>query len=380
MRVALVHDWLTGMRGGERCLEVFCELFPDATVFTLVHVPGTVSEGIEKTRIHASRLSRLPGISRHYRMLLPIFPALVERFDLRGYDLILSSSHCVAKGVRVPQGALHVSYIYTPMRYVWDLYEDYFGPGRASLLHRGLMAVLRRRLQRWDVSVAGRVDHFVAISRHVADRVKRHYGRDASVIYPPVEVSRFHLGQGRGGFYLVVSAFAPYKRLDLAIGACNALRRPLKIVGGGQDEQKLRAMAGPTVEFLGPRSDKEVAVLYADCRALLFPGVEDFGITPLEAMASGRPVIAFAKGGALETIIPLGVTAGAHAQAPTGVFFESQTAESLAAAIERFEANSTRFEPKALRERALAFDRQVFKQRITSFISARWTEHVKGRG
>jgi glycosyltransferase involved in cell wall biosynthesis len=379
MRVALVHDWLTGMRGGERCLEVFCELFPDATLFTLVHVPGSVSGRIERMRIRASALSRLPGVSRRYRMLLPLFPRVIERFDLAGYDLILSSSHCVAKGVRVPPGALHISYIFTPMRYVWDLYDDYFGPGRASPLRRGVMAMLRPRLQRWDVAVAARVHHFVAISRYIADRVKRHYGREASVVYPPVDTARFHLGQGCGEFYLAVSAFAPYKRLDLAIQACNLLRRPLKIVGAGQDERKLRALAGPTVEFLGPRSDVEIADLYPRCRALLFPGVEDFGITPLEAMASGRPVIAYGRGGALETVLPLNPVA-TRAPRPTGVFFDEQSVEALVAAIQQFEANGDRFDAKALREHALGFDRQVFKDRIEAFVAARWATHVNRRG
>ncbi len=389
MRVALVHDWLTGMRGGERCLEVFCELFPHATLFTLIHLPGRVSERIAQTRIRASALNRLPGVSRHYRVLLPFFPMIVERFDLRGYNLILSSSHCVAKGVRVPPGALHISYIYTPMRYVWDLFDDYFGPGRAGAMQRCVMAMLRGRLQRWDAESAGRVHHFVAISRYVEGRVRRHYGREASVIYPPVDTSRFRLGRGDGGFYLVVSAFAPYKRIDLAIRACNLLRRPLKVVGGGQDERKLRTLAGPTVEFLGVRSDEEVAALYADCSALLFPGVEDFGITPLEAMASGRPVIAFAEGGALETIVPFmeearpttdnGQLMGLGSRAPTGVLFAEQTVESLAAAIERFEANSARFERKALRDHAMAFNRDVFKRKMASFVNTRWEEHVKVR-
>jgi glycosyltransferase involved in cell wall biosynthesis len=377
MRVALVHDWLTGMRGGERCLEVFCELFPDATLFTLIHVPGSVSERIEHMRIRASALSRLPGVSRRYRMLLPLFPRVIERFDLAGYDLILSSSHCVAKGVRVPPGALHISYIFTPMRYVWDLYDDYFGPGQASPLRRGVMAMLRPWLQRWDVAGAARVHHFVAISQYIAERVKRHYGREASVIHPPVDAARFRLGQGNGEFYLIVSAFAPYKRLDLAIQACNALRRPLKIVGAGQDERKLRALAGPTVECLGPRSDAEIANLYSRCRALLFPGMEDFGITPLEAMASGRPVIAYGRGGALETIVPLD-PAAPRTSGPTGVFFDEQSVEAVMAAIERFEANGDRFEPKALREHALGFDRQVFKDRIQAFVAARWAEHKPG--
>lgn len=388
MRVALVHDWLTGMRGGERCLEVFCELFPEARIFTLLHIAGSVSDRIEGMPIESSGLRSLPGISRYYRSLLPAFPWLIQRFHLTNYDLVLSSSHCVAKGVRVPAGALHIAYIYTPMRYVWDLYPEYFGPGRAAAVPRAVMAVLRRRLQRWDVRTAAQVDHFVAISQHVADRVRRHYGREATVIYPPVDTERFGVGEGPGEFYLVVSAFAPYKRIDLAVRACNVLRRPLKIVGAGQNERKLRALAGPTVEFLGRGSDEEVADLYRRCRALLFPGVEDFGITPLEAMASGRPVIAYAKGGALETVVPLNPPShavGGHPvkldgtaagnQGPTGVFFCDQSVEALIGAMELYEANVHQFEPKGLRDRALAFDREVFRLKMVAFVTKRWAEH-----
>jgi glycosyltransferase involved in cell wall biosynthesis len=279
------------------------------------------------------------------------------------------------------------------MRYVWDLHDDYFGPGRADRLQRALMGVLRARLQRWDVVTAGRIDHLVAISQHVADRIRRHYGREASVIYPPVETARFRMGRGAGEYYLVVSAFAPYKRLDLAIQACNMMRQPLKIVGAGQDERRLRALAGPTVEFLGPRSDAEVTELYARCRALLFPGVEDFGITPLEAMASGRPVIAYGRGGALETVIPInpppggvrdlkptGTGESGGAMGPTGVFFHTQSAEALVEAIRLFEAWGDRFDPEALRKHALAFDRQVFKDKIAAFVAGRWSAHGKAAG
>jgi glycosyltransferase involved in cell wall biosynthesis len=393
MRVALVHDWLTGMRGGERCLEVFCELFPRAKLFTLLHLQGRLSERIEAMPIESSGLTRLPGVSRYYRSLLPVFPWFVEKFDLSGYNLVLSSSHCVAKGVRVPPGALHIAYIYTPMRYVWDLYDEYFGPGRAGPVQRTAMTLLRGRLQRWDAAVAPRVDHFVAISQHVADRIRRHYGRDATVIHPPVETGRFRLDHDPGRFYLVVSAFAPYKRVDLAIQACNVLGRALKIVGTGQEERRLRRLAGPTVEFLGWRSDEEVADLYSRCRALLFPGVEDFGIAPLETMASGRPVIAYAKGGALETVVPLNplpaaatgfeakTTAGiGGAGGPTGIFFQEQTREGLVAAMEFFEANSGCFEPKVLRDWALTFDRQVFKRKFATFVSERWGKHVERTG
>lgn len=357
------------MRGGERCLEVFSELFPDADLFTLLHLPGSVSPVIEKRRITRSFLQRLPGVEARYRALLPLFPWAVERFDLRGYDLVLSSSHCVAKGVRVPRGALHVCYCFTPMRYVWDRYDDYFG-ARAGWPVRLLMPPVAGALRCWDRATAARVHHFIAISRFVADRIARCYGRDAEVIYPPVDVQRFRLSEEAGEFYLVVSALSPYKRVDLAVEAANRLGVRLVVVGSGPEEGRLRALAGPTVEFLGWRSDAEVAELYARSRALLFPGVEDFGIAPLEAMASGKPVLAFDRGGARETVLPLepGI------ESSTGIFFSDQTADALARAIRRFEANAHHFVPKALRAHAEAFDRPLFKERIAAYVARRWEE------
>jgi len=384
-RVAIVHDWLTGMRGGERCLEVFCELFPQADLFALLYCPGTVSETIERMRIHTSFVQHLPLARRFYRYYLPLFPSAVERFDLRGYDLILSSSHCVAKGAIRPPGTLHISYTYTPMRYAWDLYDVYFGdrvgPLRSFVLQR-VMAYLRR----WDLEASRRVDHFVAISSHVAERIRRHYGREASVIHPPVDVERFQVSEEDGGYYLVVSAFVPYKRIDLAIQAFNRLRLPLKIVGWGPEEGRLRKLAGPTVEFLGKRSDEELSHLYARCRALIFPGEEDFGIVPLEAQAAGRPVIAYGRGGVLETVVPLNAQRSggprsltSNLEPPTGVFFYEQTAEALVQAIRIFEANRHRFEPKHLRDHALQFDRALFKTRILRFIQERWEEFQRHR-
>lgn len=369
MRVALVHDWLTGMRGGERCLEVLCELFPGADLFTLLHVPGRVSRVIEERRIRTSFLQRLPRVEERYRYLLPLFPLAIERFDLRGYDLVLSSSHCVAKGVRAAPGALHLCYCFTPMRYVWDRYADYFGPG-AGLPARLLMPPVAAALRRWDRSTAARVHHFAAISRFVAARIARCYGREAEVIYPPVECTRFRLAEGAGEYYLVVSALTPYKRVDLAVEAATRLGRRLLVAGAGPEESRLRARAGPTVEFLGWRADHEVAELLAGCRALLFPGVEDFGIVPLEAMAAGRPVIAFDGGGVRETVVPL----PGGAAPPTGIFFAEQTAEALGEAIGRFEANAHRFDPKALRARAEAFDRPLFRERIAAWVARRQAE------
>ena len=362
LRVALVHDWLTGMRGGERCLEVFCEIFPDADLFTLLHVPGSVSPVIERRRIVTSFVQRLPGAARRYRHYLPLFPLAVERFDLRGYDLVLSSSHCVAKAARPARGATHVCYCFTPMRYVWDRYGDYFG-ARAPLALRLGMPPIAAALRAWDRATSHRVDRFVAISRFVAARIQAAYGRDAEVIHPPVDLARFTPGPGPGDHYLVVSALVPYKRVDLAVAAATARGCRLRVVGTGPEEARLRAIAGPSVEFLGWRSDAEVADLYAGCRAVLFPSVEDFGIVPLEAMASGRPVIALGVGGAAETVVPLDASDDA---APTGVFFHEQSVPALIEAMRTFERDEARFDPKALRARAEPFDRPIFRDRIVA--------------
>lgn len=370
MRVALVHDWLTGMRGGERCLEVFCELFPAADLYTLLHVPGSVSPAIERRRIVTSFIQRLPAAARHYRSYLPLFPPAVRRFDLRGYDLVLSSSHAVAKSVRAPAGALHVCYCFTPMRYVWDLYPHYFGPGAAGPLTRAAMPGLAAWLRRWDRQTAAGVHHFVAISSFIADRVARAYGRAADVIHPPVQVDRFRVADGPGDYYLVISALTPYKRVNLAVEAATRLGRRLVVVGTGPEERRLRAGAGPGVEFRGWLDDAAVADLLAGCRALLFPPLEDFGIAPLEAMASGRPVIAYGAGGALETVVPPGASGP-----PTGLFFAPQTAEALAAAIVRLESGEVSFEPRALRRRAEAFDRPLFRDRVDRYLQGRLAEH-----
>jgi glycosyltransferase involved in cell wall biosynthesis len=355
------------MRGGERCLEVLCELFPTAPLFTLLHVPGSVSPTIEQRRIVASFVQRLPRAAARYRYYLPVFPLAISRFDLAGYDLVVSMSHCVAKGVRAPAGALHLCYCFSPMRYVWDLYDDYFGGGGAAV--RLLMPPLAGALRRWDRRTAG-VDHFVAISRHIAARIRRAYDRSADVLYPPVDVQRFEITDAVDDYYLVVAALVPYKRVDLAVAAATRLGRRLVVVGTGPEEARLRALAGPTVTFLGWRPDAEVAGLYARCRALLFPAVEDFGIAPLEAAAAGRPTIALAAGGALETMVGL----GAPDAAPTAVFFDEPSVDALARAILTFEGAADQFDPKPLRARAETFDRPLFKQRLHDYIEARWQE------
>lgn len=366
LRVALVHDWLTGMRGGERCLEVFCELFPDADLFTLLHVPGSVSPIIERRRIVTSFVQRLPQAVERYRSYLPLFPAAMRSFDFSGYDLVLSSSHAVAKAARQRRGATHVCYCFTPMRYVWDLYDDYFGV-RAPRAARLAMPAVAAALRRWDRRTSARPDRIVAISHFVADRIRRVWNRGADVIHPPVDVGRFAIApDGPGDYYLVVSALVPYKRVDLAVAAATRMGRRLVVVGAGPEARRLSANAGPRVEMLGWRSDAEIADLYARCRAVLFPAMEDFGIVPLEAMASGRPVIAYGVGGATETVIGLDAAADAP---PTGLLFHEQTVDALVDALATFERQEHRFEPKALRTRAEAFDRPLFRARVAAYLA-----------
>jgi glycosyltransferase involved in cell wall biosynthesis len=360
------------MRGGERCLEVFCELFPEAPLYTLLHVPGSVSAAIERRRIVTSFVQRLPGAATGYRRYLPLFPAAVRGLSLDGCDLVLSLSHCAAKAIRVPPGALHLCYCFTPMRYVWDLEEDYTrGAGRLTRLALPLLAAA---LRRWDRRTRG-VDAFVAISHHIADRIRRVYGREAEVIHPPVDLARFRLAQTLDDYYLVVSALVPYKRVDLAVAAATRLGRRLLVVGSGPEEARLRAMAGPSVTFLGWRPDAEVAELYARCRAVLFPAVEDYGIVPLEAAAAGRPTLALARGGVLETMV--GLDDGR--EPATAVFFAEPTVESLTGAIRSFETAGHRFDPRALRARAARFDRPIFAERVREYVERRWSEFQEAR-
>jgi glycosyltransferase involved in cell wall biosynthesis len=373
MKVALVHDWLTGMRGGEKCLEVFCEIFPEADLFTLVYDPESVSPIIKQLNITASWIDRLPLAKKHFRYLLPLFPRAIESFDFAAYDLVLSSSHCVAKGI-FPHRALHVAYVHAPMRYVWDQHDAYFG-AEAPWPARAAMALCRGYLQRWDRRSTGRVDEFVANSRNVAAKIQALYGREAAVIYPPVDVDRFRLAELQEAFYLIVSALVPYKKIDIAIEAFNRLKLPLKIAGAGPMRRRLEKLAHSNIEFLGWVNDETLASLYASCQALVFPGEEDFGIVPLEAQASGRPVIAYAKGGALETILPLD---GDEPGSPTGVFFHELTPESLIAAVRVFEQYRDRFDPGAIRGHSCRYAQDRFKVEIRNYLAARVREHEYG--
>ena len=363
LRVAIVHDWLNGMRGGEAVLEAIVELFPQSELFTLVAEPQKISRTLRRPKLTTSFLQRLPGGVSRYRHYLPLMPRAIESLDLTGHDLVISSSHCVAKGVRKSAEAYHLSYVHAPMRYIWDRYEDYFGPGRASLPVRAAAALVRGRLQSWDRGSSGadRIDQIICNSRFISERVKEFWGRESGVVHPFADLSRFTRPRQPGKNYIMVGAFAPYKRIDLAIDAFNRLKLPLLIVGGGQDADKLRAMAGPTVEFLGALSNDAISDLLSRARGFVFPGLEDFGITPVESLAAGCPVIAYGKGGALETVT--------H---ETGVFFQNQTVESLMDAIEIVEKGAFSGSEEACRKRAAHFTKERFKNEFAAHLVDGW--------
>jgi glycosyltransferase involved in cell wall biosynthesis len=301
--VALVHDWLTGMRGGEKVLEVFCRMFPHADLLTLVHTPGSVSPVIERRRVRPSLVQRLPRPGRFYRHYLPVFPTAIEGFDLDDVDLVISTSHCAAKSVVPTPRAIHVCYCHSPMRYAWDQFDAYFGPARIGRAGTALARPVMDWLSRWDRATADRVDQYVANSRFVAGRIERYYNRQAAVLYPPVDTRFFTPGIAPPeSFFLVVSALVPYKRVDVAIAAADRLRVPLTIVGTGPDLARLRSSAGPTVQFLGAVDAETLRGLYRTAQALVLPAEEDFGIAPVESMACGRPVVALNRGGATETV------------------------------------------------------------------------------
>ncbi|MCA9502053.1 MAG: glycosyltransferase [Spirochaetaceae bacterium] len=363
MKVALVHDWLTGYRGGERVLHHLARRFPHADLHTLIHEPGRVPAAIEARRIVTSPLDALPGRAAYYRKLLPLFPWAIRRFDFAGYDLVLSTSHAVAKSVDVPGDVPHLSYCFTPMRYVWDLQGDYLGRGPRRLAARPLVRALRR----FDVATSGpgSVDRFLAISSEVALRIERHYGREARVVPPPVDVSWIEPATGPGDdYYLLVSSFVPYKRDALVIEAFRRSGRRLVVVGDGPGRARLMREGLPNVEFTGRVDDRTLARLYRDCRALLYPQREDFGLIAVEAQAAGRPVIAYGRGGVLDTVRPVNAVASAglpapdhkgDAPEPTGFFFFEQSPEGVARAVEAFERIEHEFAPAALRRWAERF-------------------------
>jgi glycosyltransferase involved in cell wall biosynthesis len=360
LRIALVHDWLTGMRGGEKCLEVLCRAFPEATLYTLIHRQGALAPAIEAMTIRTSPLQLIPGVARHYRHLLPIMPLAARAWRLKDVDLVISLSHCVAKAVVPPPGVPHVCYCFTPMRYAWQGRDTYLESWSDRPVRRALARRMLTRLRRWDLATAGRVTHFVAISETIRERIAECYGRESRVIQPPVNVNFYSPipRVPRDDAYLVVSALVPYKRIDQAVAACIESGRRLNIIGEGPERARLEAMAGPTVHFLGWQRDEVIGDYYRSCRALLFPGEEDFGIVPIEALACGAPVIALGRGGVAETV-----------DDTVGRIYQEPTSADLLAALDAWEADGCPHDPIEARNRAEALSRPVFRDRILKLLT-----------
>ncbi len=378
MRIALVHDWLDTWRGGERVLAEICTLYNDAGLFALVDFLSDA----DRAKLHGKRavtsfLQRIPFARGNFRRLLPLFPRAIESLDVSAFDLVISTSHAVAKGVRTHRRQLHLCYCFTPMRYAWDLRDQYLWQ---TGLHRGVRGWFARRsldrLQAWDRAASERVDHFIAISRHIAGRIRRCYGRDSTVIYPPVSVAPHNDPVGhaatRRAVYVTVSQLVPYKRVDLIVEAFRRLPgHELVVIGEGPERARIKALAGPNVRMLGNVPDGERDRWLATAAAFVFAAEEDFGLAPLEAQAFGTPVIALAEGGSLETL------RGLDDASPTGVLFGAQTADAIASAILEFEAHRSRIAAAACTQNALRFGPERFRRELREFVDARWDEFMR---
>jgi glycosyltransferase involved in cell wall biosynthesis len=372
LRVALIHDWLTGMRGGEKALEVFCEIFPEADLFTLVHLPGTTSPLIEQRTVKRSAIQWLPFAGKLYRQYLPLFPVAIEQFDLDRYDLVISTSHCAAKSVVVTGRARHLCYCLTPMRYAWDQFDAYFGADRVGPVANKVLRPILAGLARWDRATEGRVHRYLAISQYVARRIALYYNRESTLVYPPVDTEFFTpaFAEATAGKpdvldgsstpskprFLVVSALVPYKRVDLAMMAAREAGVALTVVGNGPERANLERLTGDGIELAGWLSDEEIRDLYRKSIAAILPGEEDFGIVPVEAQACGRPVVALGRGGALDTV----------ADGETGVLFGDTTVESLAGALRR--AASIAWDAPRIRAHAERFSRARFVNEIEHIV------------
>lgn len=357
--MVFIHDWLNGMRGGEKCLEALLELFPSSPIYTLLSEPEKLSDKIRRHKIIPSWIQKMPFAKQKYRYYLPLFPMAIRSLKLEECQAVLSISHCAAKGIEVPKNAKHFCYCLTPMRYLWGFYEEYFekGPYRWTKF-AGLNAMLSM-LKNWDLKTAESVDHFIAISKHVSDRIKKAYGRESSIIYPPVDVNKFFYKDDDplDNYFLMVSALVPYKKVELAIETFNDIGYTLKIIGAGTEYDKLKYIAKPNIEFLGWQPDSALREYYVRARAFIFPGEEDFGITPVEAQACGTPVVAYGRGGALETVI----------DGQTGIFFQQQTKEALAEAVEK--SMRIKYDRQVLRTNALRFRTEAFQNHFKDFLA-----------
>lgn len=361
-KVAIIHYWLVNMRGGEKVIEAMLDVFPEADIYTHVIDPDKISEAIKNRLAGTTFIQQLPQASKWYQYYLPLMPYALEQLDLRKYDLILSSESGPAKGVITSPDALHVCYCHSPMRYAWDMYHDY--TEHLSPLKKFLSAIMMHKLRLWDLASASRVDHFIANSSFVQKRIAKFYRRESEVIFPPVNIEDYYLAEETGDFYLMVGQLVGYKNTRLAVEAFNKNRKKLVIIGMGEELESLKQLAEANVTFLGYQSSEVIRDHYARCQALIFPGIEDFGLVPVEAMASGRPVIALKKGGAVDTVV----------ENKTGVFFNEATVASLNQAIMQFEAKRDTFDAKNIRAHAKQFDVALFKQRLRDSVQRkrRW--------
>lgn len=366
MRVAIVHDWLNQRGGAEEVLEVLRSMFPAAPVFTSIFIPQVMPSEYRTWPIRTSFMQRLPAVNRYHRALLPLFPLAFRAFDLSGYDLVISNSSGFCHGVATRSPTCHVNYCLTPPRYVWSL-EQYMAREQIGGAARAMLPLAASFLRRWDFRAAQAIDHFIGISRTVQDRIRQFYGRESAVIHPPVNTGVFSIATGPGDYYLVVSRLAPYKRIDLAVAAFSKMGLPLIIVGAGRDRPNLERIASSNVSFLGWQPRERMRELLAGCRAFIFPGEEDFGIAPVEAQASGRPVIAYAGGGALETV----------EDGVSGLFFREATPESLAEAVTSFEREKGQFDSAVIQEVARRFDTAVFIEKLAAFIDEKMPAGVR---
>ncbi|AJA46753.1 glycosyltransferase [Clostridium pasteurianum DSM 525 = ATCC 6013] len=365
VKVALVHDWLTNMGGAERVVINFKEIYKDSPIYTTLYNPEKLDEELKNIDVRTSFLQNEKNLKKGHQSLLPFMPMAFESFDLNEYDIILSSSSSCAKGVVTNPNSMHVCYCHTPMRYGWEFYYEYANNWDMKKIKRNMLKYFINYIRVWDNVSSNRVDYFIANSQNVARRIWKHYRRESVVIHPPVRCKLFNISDIDEDYFLILSRLVPYKKVDLAVKAFNELGLPLVVIGDGVERQKLESIAKDNIKFLGRQPDSVIKEYYSKCRAFLFPGDEDFGITPLEAQASGRPVIAFGKGGALETVV----------ENQTGVFFREQTVDSLKDAVKRFEG--VKFDKQAIRKHAEEFDEEIFKEKIKSFIENSYVNFKK---
>ena len=372
MKKALIHDWFSTYAGAEKCVESFTDIWDDFEIYSLIDFLSDADRDkiLKGKRAHTSFIQKLPFAKDKYRNYLPLFPLAIEQFDLSGYDVVLSSSHAVAKGVLTHSNQLHIAYVHTPIRYAWDLYHQYL---RESGLDRGLKGMLAKyflhKIRLWDASTANRVDHYVANSRYIARRIKKTYGKPSDVIYPPVDVDKFTLREAKEEFYLTASRMVPYKKVDLIVEAFSQTDKRLLVIGDGPDMAKIKSKASKNVELLGFASDETMADLMGRAKAFVFAAEEDFGITPVEAQACGTPVICFGRGGARETV----------RDGESGLYFMEQNAKELLAAVAKFEQNYDKFEPVKIRENSLKFSRARFEAEIKSYVEKKYEEFKDGQ-